>query len=117
MKNDTDTESPICETEERDAANLCLQELIETFNKYNLRTQDLVVVYGNLGYALGASVDGIDEGQGPTMEELKKSYYANPTIGTSLMLQGFLVTSWYDQVNKGNVENKSREEKQDDQTT
>ena len=53
-------------------------------------------MYGNLGYSIGASIEEIEQGSGPTVEELQKSYYQNPTVGTALMLQGLLTSSWYD---------------------
>jgi len=93
-------ESLICEEEEQENANQALQELLDVLRKRNLRTQDLVVVYGNLGYALGASIEGVDQSTGgPSMQELQEQYYTEPTLGVSLMLQGYLVTSWYSQVN------------------
>lgn len=94
-------ESLVCEKEERDKANACLQELIDVFDKHKLRVQDLVVVYGNLGYALGGSIEGIPAEGGPSFEELQQKYYAEPTLGVALMFQGMLVTSWHDQVSKG----------------
>lgn len=96
-----ENDSPVCEDEERERANQCLQELIGVLQKYNLRVQDLTVVYGNLGYAIGASVEGHKDGEGPTLEELQQQYYTSPTLGCALMLQGMLVTSWYDQVSNG----------------
>lgn len=101
----TETEqnkSPVCEEDERDKANQTLQELIEVFRGKNLRQQDIVAVYGNLGYALGASIDGVKEGEdGPGFEEVQQRYYTNPTLSVALMMQGLIITSWYDQVSKG----------------
>ena len=95
-------ESPICEEDEREKANQCLQRLITDLNEFNLRTQDVVVVLGNLAYAVGASIEGIGE-DGPTLDELNQRYYTEPTLGTALMLQGMITTSWHDQVAKGQV--------------
>lgn len=97
----------ICEEEEREKANSALAELIDVFNKYKLRAQDQVVVYGNLGYAIGAALDGVEGSEGPTLEELQQRYYTSPTLSVSLMLQGMLVTSWYDQIDSDNSTNKN----------
>lgn len=99
MENKEQLEKDItCEDEEREKANQALGELIEVLSKYKLRVQDLVVVYGNLGYAIGAAIEGYNGQEGPGLEELQKRYYSNPSIGVAMMLQGMLVTSWYDQV-------------------
>ena len=92
--------SPICEEEEQAKAGQALQELMDVLNKYKLRTQDLIAVYGNLGYAIGGTIESIDPSQGPSLEELQKRYYARPTLGVALMLQGMLTTSWYDQISQ-----------------
>jgi len=113
MEEETIEPSPVCEDEEREKANETLQELIEVFNRRKLRVQDIVVVYGNLGYALGASIEGVKDGQGPTIDELQQRYYSEPTLGVSLMLQGYLVTSWHDQVSKGLTIDSLKETKKD----
>jgi hypothetical protein len=94
-------ESPICEEDEQEKANKALDEIIQLLNKYKLRTQDLVVVYGNLGYTIGATIEAVDPNYGPSLEELQEKYYKEPTLGVALMLQGMLTTSWHDQVANG----------------
>lgn len=74
------------------------KRLVETFSEAGLTTEEIVVAYGNLGYALGASVHGISEGKGPSPEELRKLYYTTPTIGVALMSQGMEITSWFKQL-------------------
>lgn len=86
------------EVREREKANEALGEMIEVLDKHKLRVQDLVVVYGNLGYAIGAAIEGFKEEKGPDVEELQKLYHSDPTVGVALMLQGMLVTSWHDQI-------------------
>jgi hypothetical protein len=91
------TEDPAVtvDEEERERANQALGELIDVLAKYKLRAQDLVVVYGNLGYAIGASMEGHSGDSGPGVEELQQAYYSKPTLGVALMLQGMLITSWH----------------------
>ncbi len=102
-----------------DEANLteALKELIETFNKHNLRIQDILLVYGNLGYALGASIEGY-KGKGPDFDALQKKYYEKPTIGVALMLQGMTITSWHDDYIKttqqGQQKNADKEDDKND---
>jgi len=86
------------ELEERDKANKALSALIETLAEYHLRAQDLLVVYGNLGYAIGASMEGHKGNEGPGLEELQQAYYTSPSVGIALMLQGMLITSWHSDV-------------------
>lgn len=98
--------------EELENTSKALDEVLEVLQKYNLTAQSLVILYGNLGYSLGASIDGYQGGEGPSYEELEKKYYSEPTIGTSMMLQGLLVTSWnrqLDQENDGNNDEKETE--------
>ncbi len=78
-----------------DELNGALGELIDIFKKHKLRVQDILLVYGNLGYALGASIEGC-KGEGPDLDELMKKYHTSPTLGVALMLQGITITSWHD---------------------
>lgn len=96
----------ICEEEEEQKASNALSEIIEVLKKYRLREQDLVLLYGNLGYSIGASIAGVDPANGPTVDELQKAYYVKPTLGTAMMLQGILVTTWYSDINKTNEDEK-----------
>ena len=77
----------------------CHTELIDVFNKHKLTEEEIVLTYGNLVYTLGASMGGYS-GKGPALEALKKMYYSNPTLDVALMLQGILITTWYDDHNK-----------------
>lgn len=81
-------------------------ELIKVFQKYSLNVGELLLVYGNLGYTLGASVDG-HQGTGPSIQELKEAYYTQPTVGVALMLQGIEVTTWHDDLVK--LQNQEKE--------
>lgn len=101
----SDEEKPlelIDEDEERTSADECLAELYDVFSKYNLRVSELLIVYGNLGYGLGAGIEGYEGDQGPGIEELQKEYYSNPRVGIALMLQGMLTTSWHEQLGQQN---------------
>ena len=99
-------ENILCEEEEQQRASDALSEIILTLKKHKLRVQDLILLYGNLGYSIGASIEGIDNTQGPSLDELQKRYYEKPTVGIALMLQGMLTTSWYDDVLKQEKEEK-----------
>lgn len=74
--------------------NAALAELIAVFQKYQPTVGELLLLYGNLGYSLGASIGGL-QGKGPNAEELKKLYYTQPgRLDVALMLEGLTVTSW-----------------------
>lgn len=88
----------------------CYEELVEVFRKHGLSVGEILVAYGNLGYTLGASIDG-HKGKGPTPEELKRLYYSKPSAGVALMLQGITVTSWYDEYAKIKVSAEDIKEK------
>lgn len=90
---------------EQKKSSQALEEILIVLAKYRLRVQDLVLTYANLGYSIGASIENIKEGdEGPSLEELQKSYHTKPTIGVALMLQGILTSSWYEDIIK-NKEN------------
>ena len=76
-------------------ANEALAKLISVFQETKLTVGEILIVYGNLGYALGASIEGYQE-KGPSIEELKRLYYSQPSVGIAMMLQGITVTSWYE---------------------
>lgn len=72
------------------------EELIEVFQKHKPTVGEILVAFGNLGYALGTSIEGFNE-KGPSIEDLSKLYYEEPgRIGVALALQGATVTSWYE---------------------
>jgi hypothetical protein len=72
---------------------LVLDKVRKIINKAALTIPELLITYGNLGYNLGASMAGFTD-KGPSIEDLKKSYYSNPSVDVGLMLQGLLITSW-----------------------
>lgn len=78
-----------------DKSSELLKRLLEVFQDQECKptVEEILVTYGCLGYSLGASIEGYDT-TGPDIEELKKEYYSNPKVGTALMLQGILVTTW-----------------------
>lgn len=90
----TDPIEVIDEEEEEKRASEALDRVINILKDYKLRTQDLVLLYGNLGYSIGASIEGLAGNEGLSLDEIQKKYYENPTLGVSLMLQGFLTTTW-----------------------
>jgi len=74
--------------------NRAFENLVKVFQDEKLTVGEIIIAYGNLGYTLGASIEGFDK-NGPTIEELKKMYYTNPSVGVAMMIQGIHVTSWY----------------------
>ena len=74
--------------------NTTLRKLLDAFQEHRPTIPEILVIYGNLGYLLGASIEGYDA-EGPNIEELEKKYYVDPTVGTALMLQGLQVTNWF----------------------
>jgi hypothetical protein len=98
----------ICEEEEEEKTSETLDEIIQVLQKRKLREEDLVVLYGNLGYSIGVSMEGIDPQNAPGLEELQKQYHLKPTVGVAMMLQGIIISSWYSDVakNRENKENK-----------
>lgn len=79
--------------------NKAYEALVNVFKKYKLSVPELLVVYGNLGYTIGASIEGYVD-KGPSTQELEKMYYTKPTVGVSLMLQGLQTTLWTEDLNK-----------------
>ena len=77
-----------------DKVNRAYEKLVKIFQDEKLTVGEILIAYGNLGYTLGASIEG-HQGEGPTTEELQRMYYTNPTPGVALMIQGIHVTSWY----------------------
>lgn len=73
----------------------CYKELVEVFRKHKLRVGEILIAYGNLGYTLGASVEGYGE-KGPGLKELERLYYTQASAGLGLMLSGLTISSWYD---------------------
>ena len=76
-----------------DRCSELLSELIKAFRERSPTVNEILVVYGNLGYSLGAAIEGHQD-RGPNVQELQEKYYKNPTVGAALMLQGIEVTSW-----------------------
>lgn len=74
--------------------NRAFEKLVQVFQDERLTVGEILIAYGNLGYTLGASIEGFDK-EGPSIEELQKMYYMNPSAGVGLMIQGIHVTSWY----------------------
>lgn len=76
------------------------EDLILTFQKHKATVGEILIAYGNLGYALGASIGEFTE-KGPSIEELNKLYYAEPgRLDVALMVTGLQVSSWYDEWQK-----------------
>jgi len=70
-----------------------INRITDILNEHPLDPAEITVLYGKLGYVLGASIEGFTS-QGPPLEILEKAYYTAPSLGVSLMLQGLLVEGW-----------------------
>jgi len=70
-----------------------LDKVLDMINKSKLTIPELIILIGNLSYFIGASIAGFVE-KGPSIDDLKKEYYRNPTIDIALMLQGLEITTW-----------------------
>ena len=84
---------------ENPEAKAALDQLIEVLNTSDLTLQDQILVLSNLIMATGASLAGF-EGEMPSMEELQHHDLMNPTIDVALMLQGMLMSSWAEDLEK-----------------
>ena len=72
------------------------EELLNVFQKHKPTVAEIIVAYGNLGYSLGASIEGYGD-KGPPFEEIEKMYYEEPgKLGVAFMLQAFTTLKWYD---------------------
>jgi hypothetical protein len=90
------------EEDEQDKTSKALDDVLSVLKAAKLRTQDLILLYGNLGYSIGASIEGVTDSPGPSVDELQKTYFEKPSVGVALMLQGILTTSWHDDYLKQN---------------
>ena len=88
----------------KDIMDKCLDELLSIFQKYKLTTGEIVIIAGNLLYALGASIGNYKK-DGPSIKELEKMYYTSPKLSTALMINGIQITLWHDDINKVSPEN------------
>ena len=78
-----------------DKCSSLLEDLIKIFQTHKPTAGEIIVAYGNLGYTLGAAIEGCAD-KGPNIEELEKKHLANKcTLGEAMMLQGILTTSWF----------------------
>lgn len=94
-----------------DKASKALEELIKVFQENRLTIGEILITYGNLGYSLGTSIAGF-EGKGPSFDELQKLYYSSSgsratQIGVALALQGFTITTWYEDWARLTIEQKT----------
>jgi len=75
------------------------KDTCELFSNAYLTTEEILKVYGNLGIALGVSIDEIDISKKPlNIEEIRVAYLKEPTVGSALVLQGYLITTWSDNI-------------------
>lgn len=80
------------------------ERLLTVFQEERLSVGEIIIALGNLTYALGASIDGYGD-KGPTVEQLEKLYYTNPSVGVAMMIQGLTIASWYEQYRQQVLDN------------
>jgi uncharacterized protein YejL (UPF0352 family) len=96
-----------------DKCNEMLSELMAIFQKHQPTVGEILTVYGNLGYSLGASIGGY-QGKGPSPEELKQMYYEKPgRVDVALMLEGLTVTTWFEDWEKKQLTKVNQETKEE----
>lgn len=71
-------------------------EMLDVLQKYKPTVGEIIITLGNLGYSIGASIEGYKE-KGPSIEEVQKLYYEDPKkVGVALMVQGLQTASWFE---------------------
>lgn len=81
-----------------------LDQVHEILNKSKLSLKELVWVYGQLGYNIGASL----EGQAFSPEDATKEYYTSPRLGVALQVQGLQTQTWTDQIEESRDDQSNR---------
>ena len=81
-----------------------LEQLVDAFTEVKPTVGEILVIYGNLGYTLGASIEG-HKGSGPNIKEVKKRYYSEPSVGNALMVQGIEITNWFQDHQEETIKN------------
>lgn len=74
-------------------------DIVKLFQKQKPTLKEIIVVYSNLGYTLGASIGGYKD-KGPKFEELELLYATKPTIDVALMMQALTMSTWIDDLDK-----------------
>lgn len=82
--------------------------ILYILNKMRLSKEDLVRLWGTIGYDIGRSIYGKDL----EIEELEKLYYTEPSLGIAMMCQSLHVISWVEKDGK-----ESRKDSRDNKTT
>jgi hypothetical protein len=81
-------------------AELVLRKVLKVFQKHRPTTSEIILILSNLTYSLGGSIESLTTNELPPIEELQKQYYTSPTIGVALMLQGLLISTWFENYQK-----------------
>jgi len=76
----------------KETKELILNKIQLILNEHELTAKDLVRVYSDLGINIGCSIEGIDEA--PSVLDLERKYYSDPTMGNALILQSINLTTW-----------------------
>ncbi len=90
----------------------CIRSLEKILQDQNLNVGELLLVYGNLGYKMGANLrralsDPKFKSEPPDLDILNKLYYTNASIDVALMITSLQIVSWID-----DLENEAKEIKQ-----
>jgi predicted house-cleaning noncanonical NTP pyrophosphatase (MazG superfamily) len=72
----------------RDILNL----IFKTLNSFNLTTEELIEVIGNINFCTGKSIAGVDFN--PSFEEIKEALSEKETIDLAFMLTGMNMLGW-----------------------
>jgi hypothetical protein len=74
-----------------------INELESQINAYGLTPEELLVVLSSILIDFGAGLEDINSPLDTSLlKKLEQEYYANPTLGKALILQGSLMLSWND---------------------
>lgn len=84
-------------------------DLVENFQKHKPTVGEIIIALGNLCYTLGASIGKFPK-EGPSFEEVEKMYMVEPKrLDLALMMQGMLMTTWFSDWEKLQLENQEDE--------
>jgi hypothetical protein len=86
-----------------DKCEKTLDDLQDVLNKSKLNLHELVWTFGQLGYNIGASL----EGDAPNIDEVTKRYYEDPRLGVALMAQGLHIQTWVNDIKESDNDNKT----------
>lgn len=81
-------------------------KLIKLINKYNPTQQDCIQLVAWLTMSMGASIEGIPIDNLPTFPVLAERHAEKPTLGIAMILSGYHMLSWIEDLKIGSQEQK-----------